>query len=101
MGAASDCSSLLIREELGLSSHSIELSKHVLPLRCVYRHRALWNLQPEVVQNVMLFPRLHDLLQDLESHIRHRDSLGQLFFNDLEELIGLYCCLRRQGVSIC
>ena len=79
---------------------SIELSKHVLPLLYVFRHRALWNLQPEVVQNVLLFFRLHDLPQDLVSHKRHRDSLGQLFFNGLEELIGFCYCLTGQGVPV-
>ena len=34
---------------------SVELPKHVIPLTYMFSHSVLWHLQPEVVQNVLLF----------------------------------------------
>ena len=85
-----------VRGQLGLS---IKLPKHALPLLVVLLHRAFWHLQPEVVQKETLF-LLHEMLQDLESHERHRDSLGHRVFHDFEGFLGVLHCRVRHGVPL-
>ena len=63
-------------------------------------HRALWHLEPEVVENALLNPRFDNRLQDLVRHKRHRYPFGKVFANDVEHLIGFLYCLARQYVPL-
>ena len=41
------------------------------------------------------------MVQDLVSHKRHRDSLGQMFFNPFEDLIGVPNGFKGQDMTVC
>ena len=79
---------------------TIELTQHLVPLLCVLVYRALWHLEPEVVQNALFSPSLDYRLQDPVRHKRHRYPFGEVFANDFEHFIGLSDCLARQYVPL-
>ena len=48
----------------------------------------------------MLWPLWDNLLQDHVHHKRHRDSCGEMLFNDIEGFIGSLCCVVGQVVAL-